>query len=278
MVPAVLAKIKQEYNAKHRDHPIQQTDPVGIWQELHQRLKSCESEKCWLSIIDDSNERNKLKGKILRPDQPKEWKSNPDEWLSNYDIFNVAVQYEEEYPHFEMIGPSAIDFDTVLSSGDCVQKELCHFSLKDLIKKGKRDIGVVFNLDKHNEPGSHWVSLYVHVPAIANRDDFPFMFYFDSAGDDVPEEVTQLMNRIAKEGEEMDPTIVFKQYNNDGHDHQKGNTECGMYSLFFIITMLTGSTPFHPKTMTVQERIHLFTQKKIDDKVVFDYRDLYFNP
>jgi hypothetical protein len=49
-----------------------------------------------------------------------------------------------------------------------------------------------------------------------------------------------------------------------------------MYSLFFIITMLTGNTEFE-KNMSMKKRIELFKQKRIPDKMVWDYRDLYFN-
>jgi hypothetical protein len=67
--------------------------------------------------------------------------------------------------------------------------------------------------------------------------------------------------------------------NNGKLVHQNGNTECGMYSIFFVITMLTGKTPFTgEKVMTMNERLDLFLKKRIPDEVVFDYRDLYFNP
>ena len=306
MVPAVLQRIKDEYNKDYPTQPITSTDPVQIWQELHRRLKECKHEKCWLKIIDDSNEKRAIKEKSFRPDQPSEWASNPDEWLSNYDIFNVVKQYEEEYPDFKLLGPSAIDFDKVLKHGKCVNQDICTYSLKHWMQKGKRNFAFSLNLDDHDEPGSHWVTVYVHIPSVQHHTsnggkpqkkqtaesqqqqqqipvgdstDHAFIFYFDSAGNSVPSEVTKLMNRIKKDGAKMQPPIDFKVYHNSGHDHQKGNTECGMYSIFFIITMLIGNTPFHPEHMTFQERIELFIDKKnkIDDKVVFDYRDLYFN-
>jgi len=306
MVPPVLEKIKKEYNKDHPTQPITSTQPAQIWQDLHTRLNECRDEKCWLKIVDDSNEQTRLKEKLFRPDQPKEWEKNPDEWLSNYDIFNVVKQYEDEYPDFKLLGPSAIDFDAVLETGTCVNKDICQFSLKEMMKKKKRNFGFCFNLDKHTGPGTHWVSLYLHIPSSVqggdtvntnnttktintikstvgepmDKTDHPFIFYFDSAGNSVPKEVRTLMDRIAEDGKQMVPSISFRQYNNDGYDHQKGNTECGMYSIFFIITMLIGNTPFHPEYMTFQERIDMFigkNKKKIDDTVVFDYRDLYFN-
>jgi hypothetical protein len=33
--------------------------------------------------------------------------------------------------------------------------------LKDYIDKNITKIGIIFNLDNHNESGSHWVSLFI---------------------------------------------------------------------------------------------------------------------
>uniref|UniRef100_A0A6C0I0Q3 Ubiquitin-like protease family profile domain-containing protein n=1 Tax=viral metagenome TaxID=1070528 RepID=A0A6C0I0Q3_9ZZZZ len=272
--PDVLLKIKQEYNKDHPNEQINTNEVTEIWQHLHDKLATTKckdkNESCWLDLIHDANMRKTIKEHIFAPEQPKEWKTNPDEWLSNYDIYNVARQYEDAEKDFVAISPSSIDFDSKRTgTNSCVSEDLCKFSLKNWMKKGKKRFGIVFNLDKHTGPGSHWVTLFVDT---VNR----FMFYFDSAGDGIPEEVKKLMDRIENQGKEMN--ITFKRYDNEEHDHQKGNTECGMYSLFFIITMLTGKIPSAPDhVMSIDERIGLFLKKKIDDKVVFDYRDLYFN-
>jgi hypothetical protein len=272
--PDVLLKIKQEYNKHHTNDKIQTNEVTEIWQQLHDRLTTTKckgkNESCWLDLIHDANMRKTIKKHIFAPEQPKEWKTNPDEWLSNFDIFNVIHQYEDVEKDFVAISPTSIDFDSKRTgTNSCVSEELCKFSLNNWMKKGKKRFGIVFNLDKHTGPGSHWVTLFVDSVNM-------FMFYFDSAGDGVPEEVKKLMDRIELEGKKMN--ITFKRYHNKGQDHQKGNTECGMYSLFFMITMLTGTIPSSPDNiMSIDERIDLFLNKKIEDKVVFDYRDLYFN-
>jgi hypothetical protein len=101
------------------------------------------------------------------------------------------------------------------------------------------------------------------------------MFFFDSAGGGLPEEVKTFMERVEKQADGLN--IHFKVYDNGEHEHQKGNTECGMYSLFFIITMLTGKTPFTKGVLSMKNRRKLFLKTKIPDKVVFGYRKLYFN-
>ena len=274
--PDVLLKIKQEYNKDYPNDKIQTSEVTEIWQQLHDKLSAAKckdkNESCWLDIIDDVSMRKTIKEHIFAPEQPKEWKTNPDEWLSNYDIFNVIHQYEDIEKDFVAISPTSIDFDSNRKgTTSCVSEELCKFSLKNWMKKGKKRFGIVFNLDKHTGPGSHWVTLFVDAVNSV-------MFFFDSAGDGIPNEVKQLMDRIENEGKKMSPPIIFKKYDNNSNDHQKGNSECGMYSLFFMITMLTGILPSDPDhIMSMDERIQLFLNKKIPDKVVFDYRDLYFN-
>ena len=123
--PELLVQIKNAYNDDHPDSMIRDTDPRKIWQMLHERLTMCAKEDCWLSQIKDSGLRAKIKEYIFAPTQPKEWEKNPDEWLSNYDIFNVARQYEVTYPEFEFIGPTTIDFDVKAKDlgGQCVEAE-----------------------------------------------------------------------------------------------------------------------------------------------------------
>lgn len=268
--PEILVQIKNAYNKDHPKEIIADKDPRIIWQKLHERLTMCEKEDCWLEQLKDSSIKENIKQYIFAPKQPKEWEENPNEWLSNYDIFNVLRQYEITYRDFEFIGPTTIDFDTKAKDlgGKCVETELCTFSLAKHKIKGKMKIGIVFNLDRHDQNGSHWVSLFIDISS-------KVIFFFDSAAGGVPKEIENLINRIVEEGNQIG--IKFKVYDNGSFQHQYGNNECGMYSLFFIITMLTGNTEFKKK-MSMKKRIELFKRKRIPDKIVWDYRDLYFNP
>lgn len=276
LTPDILLKIKNNYNEDHPDKSIVTKDPREIWKELNDRLSAegCKKEDCWLKELDDEQLRQQVEKHIFAPDMPKEWISNPDEWLSNFDIFNVLSQYEKTYPEFKFMGPTTMDFDTRLpeKNNQCVEEELCNLNLKSVIKAGFKNIACVVNLDKHWQSGSHWVSIYVDT-------DAKIIFYFDSAGSShVPKEINKLVNKLKIQGKQMNPMIDFTFYTNGNKNHQTGDTECGMYSIFFIITMLTGKTPFHKDhILSIQERLDLFLKKRIPDEVVFDYRDLYFN-
>ena len=276
--PEILIKIREQYNRKNPQHKILENDPKKLWYILKERL-ACDEEQCLLSQLDNQEQ---IKRFIFAPKHPPEWNTNPDEWLSNIDIEEVAKQYEVSNPEFKIIGPTTIDFDTRLpeQGGQCVLEDLCKFSLERLIREKKTKIGIVFNLDKHDQSGSHWVSLFIDV-------EQKFMFFFDSADNSIPPEIWKkdpktkenlpLVNRIMAQGKALKKPIHFRFYNNRGHSHQRSNTECGMYSLFFIITMLTGKIKSSPKILSFKDRRALFLKKRIPDEVMLQFRKLYFN-
>jgi hypothetical protein len=266
----VLMQLKEYYNSANPSTKIQDVSPTKIWISLKQRLTACTKEDCWLDLITDNNIRKTLDTYIFAPDQPASWKKNPHTWLNTDDIYKVLRQYEQRYPHFCAIRPTPIDFDKKTGGSDsdsCVTDELCKFNAKHQIAVNKTKIGIVFNLDEHDEPGSHWVSLFVDL-------DDHFAFYLDSAGDPVPNEIRKLVERIQDQCSQIGKEITF--YENHPMQHQYGNTECGVYALFFIITMLTGETDLH-KFVDVDSKIDFFKKKRIPDKYISKFRELYFN-
>jgi hypothetical protein len=168
-------------------------------------------------------------------------------------------QYEKAYKCFDFIGPSPIDFDTRKLYGECVWEELCNFNLHNMIKKGKTKIGIIFNTDPHNKPGQHWISMFINIKK-------GVIFFFDSTGDDAPPEVKKLINRIRKQGLAMNPPINFKVDSNKGVEHQYGNTECGVYSIFFIVHML------EDKVTENYLKTHI-----LKDEYMQEFRHIYFN-
>jgi len=267
--PDVLLKIRDEYNAAHRENPIQATSTKALWTELRKRLRpTCrDQEQCWLNQIKDPARKREIERILFLPKKPPKWQKNPNEWLTNHDILRVLHQYESRYTCFKFVGPVPIDFDAVVE-GECVSPELCKLDLSR-IPAAKKRIGVIFNLDKHNEPGSHWVALYVDLPA-------GIIFYFDSTGEDIPPQIQALVDRLAKQALALNPPITLEKHKNHPTEHQMENTECGVYCLFFIITMLTCKTEFHPGELTTQQKLDLFKKETIPDKYIEQYRNVYF--
>ena len=261
-----LNKIKDMWNEKYTDNnkKIHATDKKEIWVALMDKMKNvCNNEMCWLKQqFVDNNISTKILKDNFAPQSPKSWKKNPNEWLSNFDLKAVMKQYENEYKDFYFIGPSPIDFDTKISENDnkssCVLDDLCAFNLQSYIKKGKEKIGIIFNTDPHNEGGTHWISLFINVPE-------RYVYFFNSTGESIPDEIDVLVKRIIKQSKKLGKELKFSQ--NAPKQHQKGGSECGMYSLYFIINVLKG---------TVEPSF--FKTKTIKDEEVQEFRKIFFNP
>ena len=189
-----LHKIKKIWNMKHPDNAIKSNSPKKIWQSLHYILgKTCKKESCWLrhKCLKSNIDLNILK-EDFSPKAPEEWKKNPQEWLTSIEIIEFMKQYEKANDSFEFLGPSPIDYDTHKAYGECVWEELCEFNLKDNLKEGKTKVGIIFNTDPHTEDGEHWVALYMDL--VKGK-----LYYFDSYGEEIPEQIEKFANNVIKQ-------------------------------------------------------------------------------
>jgi hypothetical protein len=259
-----LNRMKILWNKRHPEAKIEDMHPEGIWKSLKNNLRDiCNTEVCWLrqEFMKDESIRS-IMAYTFAPFAPKAWKKNPYEWLSSLDIERVMKQYESKYKCFAFLGPSPIDFDkeaTDDTGGECVWDELCNFDLIELYKKGKHKIGVIFNLDPHYKSGSHWVSMFINVKE-------QYIFYFDSNGTKIPKQINVFAQRIIKQASNapLNSKMILKE--NHPFTHQKSNTECGMYSLHLIISLLTDSKSYTD-----------FMSKRISDSEMKAFRNKYFN-
>ena len=254
-----LTKMKHLWNARHPDIKILSDDVKEIWKHLKANLQEvCESENCWLKQgFVTNNLDTELTSYTFAPTSPKSWSKNKNEWLSSVDIEKVMKQFEKKYKCFEFIGPSPIDFDAHMLYNECVWEELCHFDLKTLLSKGKNKIGIIFNTDPHYKDGSHWISMFIHIKK-------GYIFYFDSNGDKAPNEITILAKRIANQARDLG--IILEITGNYPKEHQLGNSECGIYVLYFIIELLTE-----------RKDINYFKKSIIRDHQMELLRTEYFN-
>ena len=262
-----LHKLRDGWNARHPDARIETNDPKEIWTAMKQRFgKMCRNEACWMKQIMGPSS-NSVLGSLssddtFAPEAPKSWVHDPDEWLSSEEIENVMKQYEDKFPEFEFLGPSPSDYSAPKMAGVCVWEELCNFSLQKYVDAGTHKIGVIFNTDPHTEDGSHWVSLFINIDNRAKANNY--IFFFDSTGDRPQKEIREFIDTVAQQGRALG--IRFKQFVNR-KQHQKRNTECGMYALFMIVNLIEG-------TRTPQE----FMQgDRIPDSHMIEFRKEYFN-
>lgn len=253
-----LIKLRDLWNGRHPDLLIESNDDREIWKSLKNYMSDvCKTEKCWLKQNFASNKlTDELKNYTFVPDTPNKWKENKNEWLNSLDIERVMKQYEKKHNNFDFLGPSPIDFNKKLSDDTCVWEDLCNFDLKENLLKNKTKIGIIFNTDPHYLGGSHWISMFIDI----NKK---FILFFDSTGDDVPKEIKQFIKKIKKQGNDIGKK--FKVYINK-KKHQRGNSECGMYSLHTIIGLLDN-----------EHDVNFFLNYDIPDKNMEKLRQIYFN-
>ena len=215
-----------------------------------------------------------LREKYLRPRMPDSWKKNPDEWLDNFNIRDVMKQYEAIYPWFEYMGNFPIDFSAPNPYDDfddeeairsnrldkCLNPELCTLDLVEKYNKGKRGIGIIFNLDKHDGAGTHWMGMYVNIRDIEK----PKIYYFDSFGYKVPPTIELFMKYIRANIQSKMPTCAVELLSN-GRQFQMSRTECGMYSIYFLINMIHG-VPFRK-----------FVTRRVPDSDMLVLRNILFS-
>ncbi len=192
----------------------------------------------------------------FRPAMPEEWKSDPDMWLNSDDIGNVMKQYERAYPEFKFLGVVPIDFSAPdpyqPDKKKCMNDQFCHVDLAEERKKGRKILGAVFNLDPHYKGGSHWVALAIDLPRNC-------VYYFDSYGMAPPPQVARFMRYLTLQ----EPKLNLQS---NGRRFQYSDSECGMYSMYFLIRMIAG------------ESFRKFCKKRIADKYMLEFRKVLFDP
>jgi len=219
--------------------------PVSVYSDISKKVQKkgsvfkavgCQQgeEHCLLdkAPLDDAVKKS-LRKEYLRPQRPKAWDADPDMWLDNYNIMHVMKQYEEANPWFTFLGVFPIDFsapDPYAKEKKCLHKEICDLNLiHEYNINKKRGIGMIFNLDPHYKGGSHWVGLYINITNIKK----PFVDYFDSYGYDTPPLIARLMRSFKLQ-------IKPCQLGRNARRFQYGDSECGMFSMYFIICMMRG--------------------------------------
>lgn len=237
-----------------------QTKHVSSKDALFQRY-GCKSgeEHCLLdhAPLDDAVKKD-LRKQYLRPRQPKAWKDDPDMWLDNFNIMHVMKQYEVAYPWFKFIGVFPIDFSAPdpyvkTEKPKCLYNELCDLNLTNEYKDGTRGIGVIFNLDPHFKGGSHWVGLYINLKDIKE----PKISYFDSYGYKTPSLIARLMRSFTLQ-------IPTCKLGYNARRFQYGNSECGMFSMYFIMCMMN-DIPFDE-----------FCKDAVNDEMMLELRQILF--
>jgi hypothetical protein len=252
-----LKIIANKYNSINSDNQINiSNNKKDMIRQLENIFsESCgQNQLCWLrtdlvkSINDDEINEN-----TFRPAGPVGKKKL--DWLSTTDINKVVAQYHDKYNDFIFFGAVPNDFEELPILG------LTNINFDNYIKDGKTKFGMVINLDTHDQNGSHWVALYFDL--IKNQ-----IYYFDSVGKKPGKRIKKFNNKIVnymykkkfnkdinvgnilhkiskinkKNRQEFVSNISNFDLRFNKIQHQFKNTECGVYSINFILRLLKGET------------------------------------
>jgi len=227
--------------------------------KILKKIKKCNSEQCWrnINMITDNLTKKELKelNNSFRPKKPKSWEDNSNTWLSNVDIDNVLKQYYDKYDDYYYHGALPVDFDVEVNN-KCLVDNLCKFDVDKLHKSGKNKIALVFNTDPHNKGGEHWISMYID--CVGKNIEYPCIYFFDSAGNPPPKEIKNFIDDTRNNSD-----INFS-YIENSIQHQKGNTECGVYCLHFLSYMIEDGDFMN------------YIKNKKNDKFMEKYRSIFF--
>lgn len=228
-----LLKLCKSYNKYYPKNKIAYSgkNKRELFTALRERMSNqCNSEWCWLdqefakdsALLSDGVDKKK----IFRPELPVKWRKNKNTWLNSNDIYNVMTQYEEKYPNFQFLGPVSSDCPTEITC------ELSNMNIKNMLAKGVTQIGIVYNLDTSDGPGTHWVSVYIDLTKCR-------IFYYDSYGYQPIPRIRKFINQFTALCKREHCPMKF-EYNKKRH--QYGNSECGVYSMYVITELLGGKT------------------------------------
>lgn len=197
----------------------------------------------------DGGLRQQIK-EAYRPAAPSRWPAEAmgtSAWLSSEDISTVMHQYEGATPGFKFVGVAPIDFADRPSNfgGRCVSPEMCSLDVAGLVAKGvTSQLGVVLNMDKHDSRGSHWVAAYVGLDPTAPNYG---VFYYDSVANPPRERVAVWMRGIASAmaaGTRARGTRRAFTVEHNTVRRQFGHSECGVFSMMFLIHCIQRQLPF----------------------------------
>ncbi len=235
---SVLVEMVKAYNKVNEDNRIRLSCKKEILhprrykkyllKKIGERSKQCNSQLCWTQqdFIKHMNEtmRLELEKFTLRPEGP----AGQFKWLNTFDINEVMNQYEPINKNFLFMGAVPMDFEEIKQPG------VYDLNIAEAVNKDKiTKFGIILNLDNHNQSGSHWVAGFMDM-------EDGGVYYYDSYGTRPEKRVVRLMEKFSKFYEENTGKKSVLKYNSKRH--QFGNSECGMFSINFILNMLDGKS------------------------------------
>jgi hypothetical protein len=218
-----LSKIYNESTNDKKKYIKISSTKKQIWECLVDRLGK---EKCWTELDLTKSMKKNIQNSYKTP-KPLSWKKNKYEWLSTTNINNVMNQYEKKYQNFKFLGAVPADCGAV-SYCSLAQINPANLYKNQNITK----FGIVFNTDTHNKGGAHWVSVLINI----NEKK---IIYVDSYGMNCNSHIQKYINNIIKQFKQKN---IELNYIYNKKRHQYGGSECGVYSMYFMLELLNNKS------------------------------------
>lgn len=225
-------------------------DPVEILTHMN-KILNCDRESCVLShpafvktIGPEVAEKEKKER--MRPKGP----ADNDNLLNNFNIDEVLLQYTKSNPIYHHIPYKMIDFaetepsefSRLLRQGldqEYVKSILLSFMNPDMfVNSVKKCAGVVLNTDISSGRGKHWFCVFLDFRNINHIT----LEYFNSSGNMMSQEVHEFMIKYQKKVRKLLPQSECTIEAASNIQLQESQTECGVYSLVYIILRLEGTS------------------------------------
>lgn len=259
-----------------------ESSSVPIEEKIKKAIKKtkCDSESC---LLHDKSFKAFAKGRgvtlgqinrTLEIDFKTEGPRDEIEWLSNIHIDDTLGRWAREYDNFFPFPFAMMDFAdykhelVTIPLADILdgKVDINMGPMVDTIKRPSKCMGCVLNTDVSTGKGKHWVVVFVDC-----RDQKEWSIeYFNSTGNKIPKAVKrwfvsakeQLTEYANKHNLKVNINIVEVTV----VGHQTQDSECGVYSLFYIRRRLEG-TPYT-----------FFTDldKRISDDYMVEFRRFLF--
>ena len=281
-----LQRIARKYNNLHNDKIDLNMNRIQLIDTLKEKFapRCDDNQVCWLktTTVKQLNDDEEIQYETFRPEGPNQKYG----WLSTDHINEVLTQYENVYKDFKYLGTVSYDFEEIPGY------KIATLDFDDLYNKGYNRYGMVINLSElyDKSGGTHWVSLYFDL--LKNQ-----IYFFDSVGNEpgrrIRKFITKIINFMYGTKFKTDKKYHFKsklnivknldykgvdkilkgdkelnnllggfdiKYNNV--QHQFENSECGVYSINFIVRLLQGESFNHIiNNVTTDEKMNQFRKE-----------------
>jgi hypothetical protein len=180
-------------------------------------IKDCKGDELCLfeKLSKNSLINSKTKYKIFKPDY-----QIPNLGISNFDINKILNPYSDIFKNYKHIGTYPSDVHKIIDFKS---------TLMNKFSKNLNNFSIVLNTDVYEGPGLHWVVVFVNSKNSTIE-------YFDSLGQNPNKNIQQILNFIKKIFDNYYDSKFKIHYNNI--IHQKGNSECGIYCIYYVIARL----------------------------------------